>query len=170
MNYLNPELNVDKLDLSDNYLAKGNPGQVNPNEAFVGNPRNEKFSFGANAPVLVNAAEKYYKKHLPEENITVENLTGSNFSDLLNYVIGGYPVMIWGTINLLEPYVSVTWEINDEEIQWLAQFHCMVLVGFDINKNIYYIADPLREGITEYDMPLLEKRYEQLGKQAVVIY
>lgn len=170
LNYLHPEKNIDKCDLSDNYLPKGEVGKTDPDKAFIGNPRRKNYSFGANAPVLVKAAEEWYKINMPDAGMNVEDVTNHEFKALLNYVIASYPVMVWTTINLLEPYESVKWTVDDKEISWIAQFHCVVLTGYDIDKQVYYIADPLNEGITEYDMQLFEHRYNQLGKQAVVIY
>lgn len=170
LNYLHPEKNIDKCDLSDNYLPKGEVGKTDPDKAFIGNPRRKNYSFGANAPVLVKTAEEWYKINMPDEKMVVEDVTNHEFKALLNYIITGHPVMVWTTINLLEPYESVKWTVNDKEITWIAQFHCVVLVGYDIDKQIYYVADPLKEGIMEYDMQLFEHRYNQLGRQAIVIY
>lgn len=170
LNYLHPEKGIDKVTLADEYLEKGKPGKVSPDEKFVGNPHHTNNSFGANAPVLVKSAEKYYAENMADTVKKVKNLTGTEFKELLEYVADGYPVMIWATINMLEPYTSITWTIDGEEVPWQAPFHCMVLIGFDFEKEVYYIADPLKEGITEYNANLLEKRYEQMGQQAVVIY
>lgn len=170
LNYLHPEEKIDKILLADDYLETGEPGTVAPDEKFVGNPHNSSNSFGAYAPVLVDSANKYYEKNMPESKESVKNLTGTELEDLLKYVTNGYPVMIWATINMGEPYDSVTWTIDGEDITWIAGLHCMVLTGVDHEKQIYYVADPLKDGITEYGIELLEKRYSQLGKQAVVIY
>lgn len=170
LNYLHPEKGIDKVTLADEYLEMGKPGMVSPDEKFVGNPHHTGNSFGANAPVLVKSAEKYYAENMADTVKQVKNLTGTEFKELLAYVIDGYPVMIWATINMLEPYTSIIWTIDGKEVPWQAQFHCMVLIGFDFEKEVYYIADPLKEGITEYNVDLLEKRYEQIGQQAIVIY
>ena len=170
LNYLHPEENVDKVELASEYLETGEPGVVSPDEKFVGNPRSSS-GFGANAPVLVETAKKYFAENKTESENIVKDLTGTEFKDLLKYVTQGYPVMIWATINMLEPYTSVTWTIDGEDIPWQAQFHCMVLTGFDFDKDVYYVADPWKEdGIIEYGIEILELRYSQIGKQAVVIY
>ena len=170
MNYLNPDAHIDKVMLADTFMDKGNPGMVSPDDAFVGNPHNSRYSFGANAPVLVNTANKYYQSKSSEPEFTAYNMTGTEFKDLLKYVVDGYPVMVWETINLKDTYISTTWTIDGKEIPWYAGFHCMVLIGFDYDKQVYYMADPLKQGITAYDMSTVEDRYNTLGKQAVVIY
>ncbi len=171
LNYHHPEANVDKEELASKYLETGEPGEVSPNEKFVGNPRSSS-GFGANAPVMVKTANKYFAENKTESENIVKDLTGTEFKGLLKYVTQGYAVMIWATINMLEPYTSVTWTIDGEEIPWQAQFHCMVLTGFDFDQEVYYVADPWKEGggVMEYGMEILELRYNQLGKQAVVIY
>lgn len=170
MNYLNPNAHIDKVMLADSFMDKGNPGEVTPDEAFLGNPHNSRYSFGANAPVLVNTANKYYKSVSEDQEFTAYDMTGTDFNDLLKYVIDGYPVMVWETINLKNTYISTSWTIDGKEVPWYSGFHCMVLIGFDYDKQIYYMADPLKEGITSYDMNTVEERYNELGKQAIVIY
>lgn len=167
INYLNPETECDKLNLADNFLKQGEIGKTNPDDAFIGNPRN-RYSFGANAPVLVNAAEKYYSTVGIDRKI--ENITGADVDDLMDYIISGYPIMVWGTINMAESHISVQWEIDGETVPWHSNFHCLVLIGFDMEKQVYYFADPLKEEITEYDMSVFKDRYEAIGKQAIVIY
>lgn len=167
INYLDPQTKVDKLNLADNFLKKGEIGKTNPDTAFIGNPR-DKHSFGANAPVLVDAAQNYYA--LIDFPRTVENLTGTESEELLKYVENGYPVMVWATIGMLDTYKTVTWNINGKEISWDANFHCLVLIGFDFNESVYYFADPLKEGITAYDIETFKDRYNKIGKQAIVIY
>ena len=44
----------------------------------------------------------------------------------------------------------------------------MVLTGYDRKKDLVYVADPM-EGERTYSLSTFIKRYEQIGKQAVVI-
>ena len=94
-------------------------------------------------------------------------MSSNEFTDLLKYVNDGYPVMFWGTMYMKDGYPSTKWIIDNETVQWYARFHCMVLIGY--TEDTYIIADPL-QGIVEYDKDLVEKRYNELGKQAIVIY
>lgn len=167
INYLDPDTKADKLNLADNFLKRGEVGKTDPDEAFIGNPRNRR-SFGANAPVLVDAAQNYYSTiDYPR---SVENLTGTECKDLLKYVISGYPVIVWATIGMSDTYKSVTWTVNGKDISWDANFHCLVLVGFNRDENVYYFADPLQKGISVYNADLFKDRYDKIGKQAIVIY
>lgn len=162
LNYLGYD--IDKTTMADLFLPKGKIGKTDPDVAFIGNPR-DKNSYGANAPVLEKTANDYLSK--VESDYHAYNITGTDFNDLKKYIIDGYPVMIWGTIDMKEPYPTTKWIIDNKEIQWYARFHCVVLIGW--TEETYIVADPL-VGITEYDKDIVLQRYNQLGKQAVVIY
>ena len=162
LNYLGYD--IDKVLLSDLFLPKGEIGKTHPDKAFIGNPR-DKSAYGANAPVLVNTANDYLK-HVQGKHYAY-NMSSNEFTDLLKYVNDGYPVMFWGTMYMKDGYPSTKWIIDNETVQWYARFHCMVLIGY--TEDTYIIADPL-QGIVEYDKDLVEKRYNELGKQAIVIY
>lgn len=163
LNYLGYD--VDKLTLADLFLPKGEIGKTHPDEAFIGNPR-DKSSYGANAPVLVNTANDYLSR--AESKYTAYDMTGTDFPELIKYINDGYPVMVWETINLLVPYPTTKWNLDSGEYQWYARFHCMVLIGY--TEDEYIMADPLQKDIVYYDKELVEQRYNELGKQAVVIY
>lgn len=162
LNYLGYD--VDKLTMADLFLPQGEIGKTDPDVAFIGNPR-DKHSYGANAPVLVQTANDYLTKM--KSDYHAYNMTGKEFNELENYILDGYPVMVWETINMLESYPSSKWTIDNKEIQWYANFHCMVLIGW--TEDAYIMADPLK-GIVEYDKDVVLQRYNELGKQAIVIY
>lgn len=155
---------IDKVLLADLFLPKGEIGKTHPDKAFIGNPR-DKGAYGANAPVLVKTANDYLEYVQGKHN--AYNLSSSEFTDLLKYINDGYPVMFWGTMYMKQGYYSTQWTIDNETVRWYARLHCMVLVGY--TEDTYIIADPL-QGIVEYDKALVEQRYDELGKQAIVIY
>lgn len=156
-------MEIDKTELAEKYLEVGDVGQVNPNEKFVGTPF-DKHSFGCYADVIENAANKFIKENRYEYEVI--NLVDVDMNDLKLYIDNDIPVIIWTTIDLLKPYESVTWQIDGNNVTWLANEHCVVLIGYD--KENYIVSDPLH-GICEYPGKLLEKRYSQMGKQAIVI-
>lgn len=156
---------IDKVTLSDLFLPKGEIGKTHPDEAFIGNPK-DKSSYGANAPVIVNTANDYLSR--AESRYTAYDLTGTQFPELIKYVNDGYPVIVWATMNMQAPYPTTKWNLDSGEYQWYARFHCMVLIGYTEDK--YIMADPLQKDIVYYDKELVEKRYNELGTQAVVIY
>ena len=165
LNYLFPNDGITKQYMADNYLDKATIGTASPNDAFLGSPYSSH-SYGCYAPVIERAANSYISA--AGKDYQAHNITGTEFTDLLKYLSDGYPVIIWGTINMGNTYQSTSWNINGNNVPWLANEHCLVLIGYDSSN--YYIADPLKDGITAYDRSLVETRYGQMGKQAVVIY
>ena len=161
LNYLG--YSVDKCHLSDTYLSKGEIGWTDFRQSFVGNPRDET-SYGCYAPVIAECANRYLKEQ--ESAYRAYDISGVSLDELLRETDAGHPVIIWGTINMLEPYDTMVWEVDGKQIQWRANEHCMVLIGQDA-KNIY-VNDPLY-GKVSYDYNIFKDRYEKMFSQAVVI-
>lgn len=160
-------LNVDKLYLAEKFLPKGTPGEVGLNDAFLGNPASPH-GYGCYAPVIKVTAEKYLSSLIwLEEEMTVQDLTGTPLYELEQYIVDGIPVMIWASVNMVETRRNEGWDINGETVYWMYNEHCLVLIGF--TETEYIFADPLN-GIKSYEKELVNQRYGELGQQAVVIY
>lgn len=162
LNYLGYD--VDKLTMADDFLDKGKVGETSPYKAFVGNPRDEN-SCGAFAPVLVNSARKYLASK--DSDMNVYNVTGADYNELVEYVDQGHPVLVWETMWMAKPHDAAEWHVDGETIVWKSHEHAMVLIGY--TPDTYIMADPLR-GIYEYDKDVVEERYKDMGKHAIVIY
>ena len=165
LNYLFPDDGITKQYMADNYLDTAVIGTASPNDAFLGSPYSSH-SYGCYAPVIEKTANKYLLES--GKDYWAYDVTGTEFSNLLKYLNDGYPVIIWATTNMVDTYQSTSWNIKGNNVPWLANEHCLVLIGYDSSN--YYIADPLNDGITSYERSLVETRYNQMGKQAVVIY
>ena len=164
LNYLG--FDVTKETMADEYLEKGAIGTVDFREAFVGNPYDDH-SYGCYAPVIVKTANKYLSEN--KSDLRAYDMSGKNLTELYKYVCEGKPVVIWNTTKMnQEPFYTTTWNINGKNIRWLCGEHCMVLIGFDLDRNVVIVSDPM-VGKVEYDRELFEKRYIQFFKQAVVI-
>lgn len=157
--------NVDKSYLAEHYLEQGEIGNTNPVNAFVGSPFSEN-AYGCYSDVIVNTAFDYINNC--KIALNVKNISKLDFPQLLKYVENGQPVIFWATMNLAKPYESTVWLIDGEKVPWYACEHCMVLIGFDYDTDCYIVSDPLK-GITEYKRELMEVRYNQIGKHAVLI-
>ena len=172
--------NISETTFADKYLVKKPFGYSNgsytgpdPNCAFVGTPYSSN-SYGAYAPIMVKCMNKYlsYKSYKAVEisGKSLEYLSGK-------YVAQGQPIMIWATINMLPSFKTTTWRVNytDENAKyklgsyytWTAGEHCLLLTGYD--KNYYYFNDPWTNARTRYSKSLVNTRYNELGKQAVVM-
>lgn len=163
--------NVSKSVMAANYLPKSTEFPANFWDVFLGDPT-KSTGFGCYAKPIVDAANKYFKDN-NADFIAVDH-SGSQFESLLAEVENGTPVLIWGTSydkkekNLREPYTTYEWTIDGKKIQWIAPEHCMVLIGYDIDRGIAIISDPQR-GIVEYDLETVKARYIVLHSQCVVI-
>lgn len=93
------------------------------------------------------------------------------------YVSKGIPVMVWGTVEMLEPYPRFTWIVDyvDENAHykigdtftWLQHEHCLVLIGYD--EENFYFADSCAGKVSVFERELSQLRYEQIGTMAIVV-
>lgn len=157
----------DKVSLAENYLIMAEPGTASPYEAYLGDPKVAAGSYGCYAPVIVNAANRYFEDKGNTRKKAMD-VSGSTLDELLNFVKNGTPVMVWGTTNLVESKVTAEWEVNGELIQWQGYEHCTVLIGYNKTRETVIVADPLR-GIVEFDMQKYYQRYKEQHMNAVII-
>ena len=172
--------NISETTFADKYLIKKNLSYSgskiygpDPNCAFVGNPYSSS-GFGIYAPAMAKSMNSY----LADKSYKAVSLKGKSLEYLAGkYVAQGQPVMVWATINMVASYKTTTWSVNytDENAQykygskytWTANEHCLVLTGYD--SNYYYFNDPWTNTRTYYKKSLVNTRYSELGKQAVVM-
>lgn len=159
-------VSVDKTVLSDHHLPKAPVGSANFYREFVGNPR-ESDAYGCYAPVIVTTAQSYLSSI--GSGLSVHNLTGKPLNDLFSYIDQGIPVIVWGTQNNKAGHYSVTWYVDGQELTWFTPEHCMTLIGYDLDSNLVYVADPMTGDQEAYDLSTFRKNYNSLGKQAIVI-
>lgn len=157
---------VSKTYMTDNYLNTIPAYSDYPSVGFWGSPYSSH-SYGCECPVIVNSANKFFSDNQSE--LICCDISGTELDDLYQYIIQDKPVIVWATINMVNPYISGTYNMPDGgTYSWLANFHCLVLYGYDKTNNIVYVSDPLK-GNTTYDYDIFKQRYEQLKKQACII-
>ena len=155
---------ANKLDIADNYLPKGPIGSTDFRKAFLGDPRSS-WSRGCYAPAIVKTANSYLATQ--KSKMKAVNISGRELTSLSAYTNANIPVMVWGTIDCRKPYVSATWYINGEKLNWVSPEHCMVLLGFPNGR--VKVADPDSGNLRLYDLNLFRSRYNALHKQGVII-
>lgn len=163
LDYLGYE--IDPMTLFNEYMPNGKWGKVNPFYAYVGSPTN-RTGYGCYAPCVVTTANDY----LTEENSArrARNVSGSSMYQLLGYVWSGYPVVIWGTLNMVpESYVLESWTFDGEVVDWYRHSHCVVICG--VQDDNFIICDPM-VGKVKYPIKDVEAAYNLIYSQAVVIY
>ena len=174
------EYNISVTTFADKYLVKKPFGYSNgsytgpdPNCAFVGTPYSSN-SYGAYAPIMVKCMNKY----LSDKSYKAVEISGKSLEYLSGkYVAQGQPIMIWATINMSPSFKTTTWRVNytDENAKyklgsyytWTAGEHCLLLTGYD--KDYYYFNDPWTNARTRYSKSVVNSRYAELGKQAVIM-
>ncbi len=169
LNYFEYDISVDTfidlyLEKQDYYWKNGVFYAPHPDKAFIGDPRNSN-SYGCYAPVIVNALNKYLLGSMEAVNLTgtsIENLIGT-------YINNDIPVLFWASMNMKQTQKGTTWNISENEtFDWIAGEHCLVFIGYD--EDNYYFNDPYQSnGIVGYEKELVDKRFNELGNQAVAI-
>jgi len=170
LRFLGIDITVDEF--IEKYLEKKSfeerDGQVygpDPHRYFCGSPYDDE-SFGCYAPVIREALEK-----IIGAEYTVTDETGMTTDELVEkYIDQGMPVIYWACINMRDPIVGPQWKLLDtgETFTWISNEHCMLLVGYD--EDSYYFNDPYNSnGTVKYHKNLVTKRWEELGKQSVVL-
>lgn len=164
-------VDISVADFVDKYLDKsthfynenGKRYGPDPHKVFVGDPRSTA-SFGCMAPVIENAVKK-----IVGSSMTVENKTGYTLPMLCkSYIDKGIPCVVWVSIGMLETYRSASWTLEDGSTYYFpANEHCMVLIGY--SDTHYYFSDPYRGEQVKYACALAEQRFEEMGRQALVV-
>lgn len=168
--------NAEKTDMAKNYLpisAWGNAqykdGELYKDsffDYFIGDP----FSRGYGC--FSNAIEKAANDYIADNGggYTVINLSGSSPDVLYDYIAEGVPVICWATDGMIEPEYYESWYDNKtgKKLDWYLNEHCFILAGFDMERNVVTLNDPMK-GIIDYDKTRFEKRYVQMYSQAIVI-
>ncbi len=166
--------NINKVALARNFLPKldfywsnGVYYGADFRTTFAGNPESQ-YSYGCYAPCIVTTANSYLTNI--KSNSRAYNASGADFDSLFDYIDRDMPVLIWITSsNLHESSLTSVWTTPaGEKVQWRAYEHCVVLTGYDKDKQTIYVSDPL-VGNTSYNYSKIKQRYNELGKQAVYI-
>lgn len=136
---------------------------------FAGDPRSNSLSYGCYIPCLMTTADSYFSS--VGSNYRAKNLSGTSLRELFRYVSDNTPVVLISTPELMTPRTGDSWYTPDGRyVTWQRGHHCMVLIGYDLNREKVYCADPMmNKGIVEYDMGKFEEIYNLKGKNAMII-
>ena len=176
LNYLGINITVDEF--IKNHLESGEiikkDNQLyapSPFDKFVGSPYDDDFSFGCYEPVIEKAVNKLIKeKNL---NYEVKNLNNVPIKEIIsNYIDKDIPVIFWATMYMKETIFNKSWIIPEtgENFDWRGREHCLLLVGYDDEKDGYYFNDPLvDQELILYNKDLVEKRHQEQFSNALAI-
>lgn len=144
---LNPE------DIADGYLKTGGG-----TESYAGSPYEDG---GGLPPSIVYAANAWLADHSKQVKgkYRAYNLTKTPFKALADLTKLGYPVLVWVTEGMSEP-----WGGGGES--WYGPEHCVVLYGVKGGKAL--VSDSLA-GLVQRDKKDFSRIYKLCGKRAVVL-
>ena len=164
----------DYLPMSDlKYNDNGKMTAPDTHSVFIGSPYS-KSALGCFPPVIKNAMNNYLKN----KNYRAVDITGASMESITNnYIANNQPVLIWATMWMQDAFVTYEWEVkgaksdspyeDGDTYKWLANEHCMVLIGYD--EDYYYLNDPIIYYTTIYSRSIFDDRYKKMGKSALVI-
>lgn len=131
-----------------------------PSTAFIGDPTTD-YSFGVFHEPMLSMIDDYF----PGQG---QNLTGHSFEDVLLTVAKDQPVMAWASIGMLPLTYTVGWQLQDNTtFQWPGNEHAVLITGYTTNDII--VNDPYSGKKRKYNRSLFEKRWLQMGQQAITI-
>ena len=144
------------------YSTNGRLYGPDPDKVFAGNPFSAN-SYGCYAKPIVRAI------NCNSEKCSAETIYGRSLERLCaEYIDNDKPLLIWATMNMKASAAGNSWYLEDgRAFTWIAGEHCLVLVGY--NDGYYFFNDPLSGSTVGYKKELAEKRFAELGRQAVYI-
>ena len=179
LNYFGINITVDEF--IKNYLEMGEiyfEGDVkygpHPNMKFVGSPYDSN-SYGCYEGVIEKALKKIIIDKKLENEFEVKNLTTYPLEILTKlYIDNNIPVIFWATIDFKEYYINQrnTWIVPEtgEAFTWRSNEHCLLLVGYDNEKKLYYFLDPWNNnGLISRPMDLVKQRHKEQYSMAVAL-
>ncbi len=166
--------NADKVYLARNFMPKfsfvfmdGTLYGADFITTFQGNPELSS-GYGCYTPCMVTTAENYFNS-IGNDDYYLKDLKGSEFDELFSYVAAGRPVMVWATMNMVEPVAGNSWTTPEgKTVTWTGNEHCLVITGYDKINGIVYVNDPLK-GEATYSINIFNLRYNEMGKYAAVL-
>lgn len=157
------EFVISWLEYSENfYTSNGNLYGPDPNKVFAGNPFTNN-SYGCFATPIVNAINRNSR------DCTAQKITNRSLEQLCTeYIDKNKPLLIWATTSMKESYEGKSWCLDDGSVfTWITGEHCLVLVGY--NDGYYFLNDPMSGSTVAYKKDIVEKRFAELGNQAIYI-
>ncbi len=144
---------------------------AHPNEAFIGNPFTGGADFGVFAGVVTDTMQSFIDQAGGKH--TAKDITGADEATILSLLDRKVPICIWATMSMVAVREgSSGWYLMDGDtytdtwFNWPGNEHCLVLVGYD--DTTVTVRDPLK-GTVKYNRSLFFTRYNDLGKQAVIL-
>jgi len=129
-----------------------------PEVYFIGNP-SDIDGFGVYEKPIISVALNFKSD--------IKNITGSSLDDVLKVVMQGHPVQVWAAMDGISTYYAYTWtdELTGKTISYPAEFHSLVIVGF--NQYQIITSDPSAGEIKYFDRYYFENSFDFFGRRAI---
>jgi uncharacterized protein YvpB len=108
----------------------------NPEKGFVGSPYKADKTKKTRTTILPNPLAAWAAKYG-----NVHDFSGSSPDELRAELLAGNPVVVYATLWWEKPYYRI-YNIVGQYKRMLSNNHAVLACGYDMKKNIYYIADP----------------------------
>ncbi|MDD6478576.1 MAG: C39 family peptidase [Oscillospiraceae bacterium] len=146
----------------DFYSIEGVLHGPNPNEVFAGDPFSEN-AYGCFAEPIVKAVNK------SDFGLRAVKITHKTLAELCKeYIDKDKPLLIWATMSMKPSKNGKEWVLpSGESFTWISGEHTLVLVGYD--DEYYFFKDSQSGSTVGYEKAIAEKRFLELGSQAVYI-
>ena len=154
---------LEKTTIADEFLVYH---ENNFAVGYVGDPYSNNGA-GCFPPAIVKTANRFLDSQNSEKYAV--DISESPFELLLSYIADEKPVAVWTTMYMQDPqFTGDSLTHNRITYEWYRLEHCVVLSGYDLERGIVWVNDPL-EGIIERDLEAFEQLYNIVGQFAVVI-
>ena len=159
-------LEADPVAISDVYLDKMPAGFATPEEANVGNPKNEFNSYECHAPVIAACADRYLTAR--GSALRATDLSGCNLLAMLLELSEEHPLIVWMPADTQAgPTLVHSWTVENETV-YMNEIRCAVLCGYDRSEGTVTLVYPGEEP-TVMDLSLFEEMFLRMGGQCVSI-
>ncbi|MDE5583954.1 MAG: C39 family peptidase [Ruminococcus sp.] len=146
---------------------------ADPEKVFIGNP-DKHSGYGCMSGAVILALQRFLtpQEYISGDRYEIKDLGGMWLDEICEeYIDNGVPVIVWCSINMNPTFINLrnSWIIEGtgERYIWKSNEHCLVLTGYD-SEN-YYFNDPLVRKNTSYKKCIAERRYMEMGMQAVAV-
>lgn len=150
---------VDKLIKAERpYYVSADRYGNDPEIYFIGNPT-DIYGFGVYEKPIIAVSSNFKSG--------IKNITGSSLNEVLRVVMEKHPVQVWVAMDGISTYYAYSWtdEITGRTINYPAEFHSLVIIGF--NQFQIITSDPSVGKVRYFDRYNFEQSFNFFGKRAI---
>lgn len=158
-------VNVTAKQIVDSLIKAERPYYVSaerygndPEIYFIGNPT-DVYGFGVYEKPIISVSSNFKSG--------IKNITGSSLNEVLRVVIEKHPVQVWVAMDGISTHYAYSWtdELTGRTINYPAEFHSLVIIGF--NQFQIITSDPSVGKIRYFDRYNFEQSFNFFGKRAI---